>query len=419
MTLSRGEVVEGLVDELGAFGDLIGPLDEKAWAAPTRCRGWSVADVAAHVIGSMADVVSGRFEGLGSPEVTAREVAERKGRTPAELAAELAGVTKLTSELGAAFDDAAWAAPAPGGYDGTLGDGVEALWYDTYLHADDIRAALGRTTPPGPGLRASVVHVATTLEKRGWGPATLDLDGIEPVTVGVGGPVISGDPMVFVLAATGSGRPAGPGARSLGQHLRLNPAHQDESPRPVVVLHARRAPSVPSLQAAVRSVDTPAHGRQTSPAPNREPGRMGRDERLPRPPGGRRFRSRLRGRQEGPPGPRRVRGEQNRSPPPVREFRRSSHLAGQSLRRLTDREPGSRTPPTNARGQSTSGRRVAVVGGGSVLHLLPQSHADGVLDLLGQVSDQTGRAGDQNEAADARRGNVHVGQGRPRQRRHR
>ena len=49
-----------------------------------------MADVAAHVIGSMADVVSGRLEGLGSPEVTAREVAERTGRSPIELATELA-----------------------------------------------------------------------------------------------------------------------------------------------------------------------------------------------------------------------------------------------------------------------------------------------------------------------------------------
>ncbi|HXQ59864.1 MAG TPA: maleylpyruvate isomerase family mycothiol-dependent enzyme, partial [Acidimicrobiales bacterium] len=85
MTLSRTEVVVGLLDELDAFGELIGPLGEKAWAAPTRCDGWSVADVAAHVIGSMADVVGGRLEGLGSPEVTAREVAERQGRSPAEL----------------------------------------------------------------------------------------------------------------------------------------------------------------------------------------------------------------------------------------------------------------------------------------------------------------------------------------------
>jgi len=153
-------------------------------------------------------VVAGRLEGLGSPEVTAREVAERQGRSAGELASELAGVTKLTAELAAVFDDAAWAAPAPGGYDGSLGEGVEALWYDTYLHGQDIRAALGRPPERGPGLRPTVHHLATELAKRGWGPATLDFDGIEAVDVGAGGKALTGDPLPFVLAATGRGDPA-------------------------------------------------------------------------------------------------------------------------------------------------------------------------------------------------------------------
>jgi uncharacterized protein (TIGR03083 family) len=208
MTLSRSEIMEGLVAELDAFGALIEPLDARAWAQPTRCEGWTVADVAAHVVGSMADVASGRLEGLGSPEVTAREVAERQGRSPLELAAELAEVTKLTSDLGAAFDDAAWAAPAPGGYDGSLAEGVEALWYDTYLHAEDIRAALGRQSERGAGLRPTVHHLASVLDKQGWGPATLSFDGIETVPVGDGGKVLTGDPMPFFLAATGRGDPA-------------------------------------------------------------------------------------------------------------------------------------------------------------------------------------------------------------------
>lgn len=208
MTLPRAEVTKGLVTELEAFGDLIAPLDEQSWGKPTRCEGWSVADVAAHVIGSMADVVSGRLEGLGSPEATAREVDERKGRTPADMVNELTQVTKLARDIAAAFDDAAWESPAPGGYDGTLGQGVEALWYDTYLHADDIRAALGRPSLGGPGLGASIHHVAGELDKRGWGPATLAFDGFDEVPVGAGGPRRSGDALAFVLAATGRADPA-------------------------------------------------------------------------------------------------------------------------------------------------------------------------------------------------------------------
>jgi uncharacterized protein (TIGR03083 family) len=211
VTLSRTVVVPGLLAELEAFGELIDPLDAAQWGRATRCDGWAVGDVAAHVVGSIADVVSGRLEGLGSPEATAREVAERKGRTPAELAQELAAVSKLAADLAAVFDDDSWEAPGPGGYDGTLGQGVEALWFDTYLHADDIRAALGRDSVRGPGLRASVHHVATELDKRGWGPATLAFDGIEKVAVGSGGANHSGDALEFVLVATGRAEPGGLG----------------------------------------------------------------------------------------------------------------------------------------------------------------------------------------------------------------
>lgn len=207
MTLSRTEIEPGIIAELQSFRELLGTLDATAWATPTRCAGWTVADVSAHVVGSMADVVSGRLEGLGSPEVTAREVAEREGRTPADLAAELDGAMKQATDLLAVFDDAAWAAPAPGGYGGTLAQGIEALWYDAWAHADDIRAALGRPPVPGPGMRAGLHHVTQVLEEQGWGPATIALDGMEEITIGAGGPRVAGDTYEFMLAATGRGRP--------------------------------------------------------------------------------------------------------------------------------------------------------------------------------------------------------------------
>jgi uncharacterized protein (TIGR03083 family) len=203
MALPREEVSAGLLAELDRFEELVRSLDESQLTQPTRCEGWSVADVAAHVVGSMADVVAGRLDGLGSPEVTEREVAERRGRTGTELADELAGVRKAAADLLPVFDDAAWSGPAPGGYDGSLGDGVEALWYDAYLHADDIRSAIGEPTVRTEGLRGSVSHVAFELGKRGWGPATLALDGVPQFEVGGGGRRVEGDAHAFVLAATG------------------------------------------------------------------------------------------------------------------------------------------------------------------------------------------------------------------------
>ena len=209
MTLPREEVVGGFLDELGRFEALVRSLDEGAWERPSRCAGGRVADVAAHVTGQLADVNAGRFEGLGTPEVTEREVAERRGRTPAQLADELHDLVAAGAATLAALDDEAWKSPAPAGILPTLGDGVEALWYDAWLHADDMRAAAGLPPERSPGLRASVIHLAALLEAGGWGPATLALDGVEEVPVGSGGGRrVTGDPHQFVLVATGRADPA-------------------------------------------------------------------------------------------------------------------------------------------------------------------------------------------------------------------
>jgi len=209
VTLPRDEVVAGFSDELQRFEALVRSLDDEAWARPSRCQGWRVADVAAHVTGQLADINAGRFEGLGTPEVTQRQVDERRGRSPAALADELHGAVAAGAPTLAGLDDEAWKSPAPAGILPTLGDGVEALWYDAWLHADDIRAAAGLPTERSAGLRASVVHVASLLEAGGWGPATLALDGVEAVPVGDGsGLRVTGDPHQFVLVATGRADPA-------------------------------------------------------------------------------------------------------------------------------------------------------------------------------------------------------------------
>jgi uncharacterized protein (TIGR03083 family) len=211
MVLTRTDTSEGFVNELRAFEGLIRPLTDAEWNAPSRCAGWSVGDVAAHLTGTLADIAAGRLDDLGSPEVTARQVDERRGNTPGELADELAGVTKIAEDLLAGFDDDAWVGPSPGTYDGTLGQAIEALWYDAFLHADDIRVALGRPSDVGDGggVRVAVKHLTEILDKDGWGSATVALDGIEEFLIGGGSSEkITGDPMRFILAATGRINPA-------------------------------------------------------------------------------------------------------------------------------------------------------------------------------------------------------------------
>jgi|SRR5687768_10908377 len=208
MALSKEEITTGFTTEASAFADLVEPLGEEELTTPSRCEGWTVGDVAAHAIGGLADALSGNLDGAGTPEYTQRQVDDRRGRSGAELADELRGVGKAAADVFAAFDDAAWNSPVPVGYDGTIGEGIEALWYDLYVHGEDIRAALGRPSTRTEGLKAGVSHIAFELQKRNWGPATLALTGMPEFQVGEGGRRIEGDPYEFVLAATGRTDPA-------------------------------------------------------------------------------------------------------------------------------------------------------------------------------------------------------------------
>src|SRR3954451_4191797 len=118
---------------------------------------------------------------------------------------------QLTTLL-TALDDGAWSAPAGGGFDGSLGLGVEALLFDAVVHGDDIAAATGLAyEKTNDGVVACVSHVAHFLGERGWGPALLCLNDVPEVPIGNPKPadrVVKGDPFTFVLAATGRIDPA-------------------------------------------------------------------------------------------------------------------------------------------------------------------------------------------------------------------
>ena len=86
MTLERTVVIPGMITEYAAFAELLRGLSDDQWAAPSRCEEWAVADVAGHVVGQLVDVSTLRLDGLGTPEVTDRQVRERRGRRPHELA---------------------------------------------------------------------------------------------------------------------------------------------------------------------------------------------------------------------------------------------------------------------------------------------------------------------------------------------
>jgi uncharacterized protein (TIGR03083 family) len=194
----RAATITGLVDEYRCFAELVGALDASQWTRDTRCVGWQVRDVAGHVVGQVADTVSGAI-GTRTPD---DQAAALRGESPAALAARLRAATDAVAGLAAAFDDTAWSAPSP--VPGlTLGQGVHALLNDAYVHGDDIRCALGLPFDDGPGLHAGLDFVLGALARDDAAaaePAVARLLGVSPERFAQETGMAAHD---FLLAATG------------------------------------------------------------------------------------------------------------------------------------------------------------------------------------------------------------------------
>jgi uncharacterized protein (TIGR03083 family) len=207
MTLPQDEVVKGLLAEMQYLRGIVATLTQQEWAMPTRCEGWAVSDLAAHVTGVMADITAGQLEGIDTQPWYDRQVTERRGRPPHVLVQELDHVMTATEELMTAIDQAAWNGPGVPGVDGTLGSAIHSLWCGGYIHNEDVLAALGRSPQKGPGLHATIDWMVDVLTDQKWGPATLVLDGIGDVAISGGGQRIVTDPLMFILVASGRADP--------------------------------------------------------------------------------------------------------------------------------------------------------------------------------------------------------------------
>lgn len=197
-TLSNAEIANGLLGAYEGFAQMLGHINDRAWHTPTRCTGWEVRDVAGHVVGLANDAATG-VPGSRTPDEQATALRDHE---PADLAAQLVNSVASLRALVDVLDDAAWSGPS--GVDGvTLARGVQGLWWDTYAHQDDVHVALGLDSDRGPNLAASVAYLAYQLTTRGWGPATLALDGLPMNDIGAGGEKIAGDPYEFMLVASG------------------------------------------------------------------------------------------------------------------------------------------------------------------------------------------------------------------------
>ena len=139
------------------FETMLSSLDVDEWRAATRCAGWTVQDVAAHLVGVNAfwemsitaglagepTRVLGNFDPASTPSLL---IEPMRALPPGEVLARL--VASHDSLLGviAGLDDAGWATPAetPAGYVPIRLLAFHALW-DCWIHERDVALPLGRT----------------------------------------------------------------------------------------------------------------------------------------------------------------------------------------------------------------------------------------------------------------------------------
>jgi uncharacterized protein (TIGR03083 family) len=200
MSLTRVETIEPLEAEWAWVESFIRGLSEQDMDRPTRCEGWTVRNIAAHLVGMVVDIAGGTVGANTGHE----HVDDRPAHTPARLADEIHHGAEIAMKLLRSLDDHAWAQPSP--FPGlTTRQGVEALWLESFVHEDDIRDALGKPARPegGIALEISLRHVAEEMGRNGWNKTTLDLAGVPSIRIGPGGESITGDPRKFLMAATG------------------------------------------------------------------------------------------------------------------------------------------------------------------------------------------------------------------------
>ncbi len=128
--------------EMAAVRAELGAAADDAWSRPTRCTGWDVADLVAHLVWGQRLEAQG-VEAVGTGRTTAREVPSVEPTRPAELLAQLdeahAQLWRALAQRTA--DDLGTPAPMPYG-PVPLGLLLQVITMEVGVHHSDLRAAL-------------------------------------------------------------------------------------------------------------------------------------------------------------------------------------------------------------------------------------------------------------------------------------
>ncbi len=155
LDLPLGDPAAPLLRQRRRLASLLATLEPEQWAATSRCEGWSVQDVAAHLVStnqfwavSIGAALGGaptRLLATFDPVATPPELVEAvRSQSPAEVLDGFVATTEALADVIAGVDAAGWSrtGEAPPGHLTLRCVAWHAAW-DSWIHERDIALPLG------------------------------------------------------------------------------------------------------------------------------------------------------------------------------------------------------------------------------------------------------------------------------------
>jgi uncharacterized protein (TIGR03083 family) len=189
------------------FVSALSSLPESAWSAPSRCEGWSVQDVVAHLVVvdrfwnmSIASGLAGDptrvLDGFDPKATPAAMVAAGRGAPASETLAAFIDASDAFCAVVEGLDDRTWTtiAESPAGHVTISALAYHALW-DAWVHERDVLLPLGMTPAEEPDEIIASLRYAAAL-----GPAFAAQS--ETGATGVLG-IVTTDPKAHITVVVG------------------------------------------------------------------------------------------------------------------------------------------------------------------------------------------------------------------------
>jgi uncharacterized protein (TIGR03083 family) len=209
MEVTQQRIADELRTERERLTKYLESLPEAAWDKQSLCEGWTVRELMAHVVGIASDVANRRLDGVGSAEQNQRQVDERTDRSPQQILEEWADQGKLLEDGILELDDQFWTAPYTDNFN--VGQALQRMVEDIYIHGHDVRIPLGDDPVDGPGMISTLEVAARDLQNRlprlapDVGIVTIEAGPFTGSATGAGTTDvrITGDPVTLALVSTG------------------------------------------------------------------------------------------------------------------------------------------------------------------------------------------------------------------------